>query len=210
MIYPSSIYNTATPVQTPHHHYTMHQHPRPSIRTAASAATPHTNPSRSSNTRDTMSSRTYSSEDLSSGSQTVRSTDGKEQSVKDRANLVVQHFFTKAALIICSSRVSLPPAMSRNGEAKIDRWVRTFPCRLRSPTNAVCSLDHRSYPYCSRETVVSWLALRDLEPGGYNTARHSCVSESWWSLSCVILEDAAFKDSHTFPLPFYSALLASH
>ncbi|THY79301.1 hypothetical protein D6C86_00031 [Aureobasidium pullulans] len=104
----------------------MHQHPRPSIRTAASAATPHTNPSRSSNTRDTMSSRTYSSEDLSSGSQTVRSTDGKEQSVKDRANLVVQHFFTKAALIICSSRVSLPPAMSRNGEAKIDRWFNTL------------------------------------------------------------------------------------
>ena len=187
----------------------MHQHPRPSTRSAASPATAHTNPSRPSNTRDTMSSRTYSSEDLSSASQTVRSTDGKEQGVKDRAILVVQHFFTKAALIICSSRVSLPPAMSRNGEAKIDRWVRTFPCHLNSPTKAVCSLDHSSYLYCSRKTSMSWLAVRHLEPGRYSAARHSCVLESWSSLSFVILEDAALKDSHTFPLPFYLALLAS-
>lgn len=90
-----------------------------------------------------MSSRTYSNEDLSSGSQPVRSSDGREQTSKDRANLVVQvrrettnspahaytilqHFFTKAALIICSSRVSLPPAISKTGEAKIDRWVRNL------------------------------------------------------------------------------------
>ncbi|KAI5272109.1 hypothetical protein E4T47_04604 [Aureobasidium subglaciale] len=104
----------------------MHQHPRPSMRTAAPSTNSHTNSSRSANPRDAMSSRTYSSEDLSSGSPTVRSLDGKEQSLKDRANLVVQHFFTKAALIICSSRVSLPPAMNKTGEAKIDRWFNTL------------------------------------------------------------------------------------
>lgn len=103
----------------------MHQHPRPSTRAAVPATAIHPNSPRQPNTRDIMADRTYSSEDLSSGSQTVRSTDGKEQSLRDKANLVVQHFFTKAALIICSSRVSLPPAMSKTGEAKIDRWVRT-------------------------------------------------------------------------------------
>ncbi|KAG9632681.1 hypothetical protein KCU86_g3231, partial [Aureobasidium melanogenum] len=104
----------------------MHQHPRPSTRAQPPAPMPSPNPSRQSNPRDTMSNRTYSSEDLSSGSQPVRSSDGKEQTSKDRANLVVQHFFTKAALIICSSRVSLPPAMSKTGEAKIDRWFNTL------------------------------------------------------------------------------------
>ncbi|KAH0281423.1 hypothetical protein KCU91_g253, partial [Aureobasidium melanogenum] len=104
----------------------MHQHPRPSTRAQPPAPMPSPNPSRQSNPRDTMSHRTYSSEDLSSSSQPVRSSDGKEQTSKDRANLVVQHFFTKAALIICSSRVSLPPAMSKTGEAKIDRWFNTL------------------------------------------------------------------------------------
>jgi autophagy-related protein 13 len=95
-----------------------------------------------------MANRTYSSEDLSSGSPTVRSSDGKEQSLRDKANLVVQHFFTKAALIICSSRVSLPPAMSKTGEAKIDRWVRILSSVPLSCKLAVYSLDHRSTPYC--------------------------------------------------------------
>ncbi|KAH0367739.1 hypothetical protein KCU65_g4441, partial [Aureobasidium melanogenum] len=104
----------------------MHQHPRPSTRAIPPAPMPSPNPQRQSNPRDAMSSRTYSNEDLSSGSQPVRSSDAKEQTSKDRANLVVQHFFTKAALIICSSRVSLPPAMSKTGEAKIDRWFNTL------------------------------------------------------------------------------------
>ncbi|KAH0341240.1 hypothetical protein KCU81_g6430, partial [Aureobasidium melanogenum] len=104
----------------------MHQHPRPSTRAQPPAPMPSPNPQRQSNPRDAMSSRTYSNEDLSSGSQPVRSSDGREQTSKDRANLVVQHFFTKAALIICSSRVSLSPAISKTGEAKIDRWFNTL------------------------------------------------------------------------------------
>jgi hypothetical protein len=128
----------------------MHQHPRPSTRAAVPASVTHNTPSRQSNTRDIMADRTYSSEDLSSGSQTVRTFDGKEQSLRDKANLVVQHFFTKAALIICSSRVSLPPAMSKTGEAKIDRWVRNLSSTFHSCELAVHPLDHRSTLYCWR------------------------------------------------------------
>ncbi|KAI4723871.1 hypothetical protein E4T49_08403 [Aureobasidium sp. EXF-10728] len=100
----------------------MHQHPRPSARAQPTQPTTLSNTQRPSNPRDTMSNRTYSTEDLSSASQ----KQSMDQGTKDRANLVVQHFFTKAALIICSSRVSLPPAMSKTGEAKIDRWFNTL------------------------------------------------------------------------------------
>jgi hypothetical protein len=97
------------------------------------------------NPRDAMSTRNYSSEDLSSGSQNAppSSSGGKEQSLREKANLVVQHFFTKAALIICSSRVSLPPALSRTGEAKIDRWVCCSLClsRINPNLNPVQHLD---------------------------------------------------------------------
>lgn len=113
----------------------MHQHPRPSARAAVPTSATHNTSSRQSNTKDIMADRTYSSEDLSSGSQTVRTFDGKEQSLRDKANLVVQHFFTKAALIICSSRVSLPPAMSKTGEAKIDRWVRNLSSTPSTPAS---------------------------------------------------------------------------
>jgi hypothetical protein len=177
----------------------MHQHPRPSTRAAVPASVTHNTPSRQSNTRDIMADRTYSSEDLSSGSQTVRTFDGKEQSLRDKANLVVQHFFTKAALIICSSRVSLPPAMSKTGEAKIDRWVRNLSSTFHSCELAVHPLDHRSTLYCWRKTLESWLALCDLEPGGCITVRHSCVEEFLPSLPCVILVHAQPKTNLALP-----------
>lgn len=129
----------------------MHQYPRPSARPPAS---PRADASRSANPRDAMSARTYSSDDLSTAGQVVRPPDGKES--KDKANLVVQHFFTKAALIICSSRVSLPPAMTKYGEAKIDRWVRilSFPLRPHPCTVAVYSLNHCSNPCCRLSSLL--------------------------------------------------------
>ena len=34
-----------------------------------------------------------------------------------------QHFFTKAALIILESRVNLPMLLTKDGEARLEKWV---------------------------------------------------------------------------------------
>ena len=121
----------------------MHQHPRQPLRPFSPSASPRLT-STANTSGDSMSVRTYSTEDLSAASQSVRSPDGKEPTPKDRASLVVQHFFTKTALIICSSRVSLPPAVSKNGEAKMDRWVRIFHLKPIPLYNHAHLLDHSS------------------------------------------------------------------
>lgn len=41
-------------------------------------------------------------------------------------NLIVQHFFTKAALIILESRVNLPMVLTKDGEARLEKWFNLW------------------------------------------------------------------------------------
>lgn len=165
----------------------MHQHPRQPLRPFSPSASPRLT-STANTSGDSMSVRTYSTEDLSAASQSVRSPNGKESTPKDRASLVVQHFFTKTALIICSSRVSLPPAVSKNGEAKMDRWVRIS--HLKSPPlyKHAHLLDHSSP--LRRISELHWVlvVLCFGETVKCFTARSSCVSVAMWLMSCLALE----------------------
>ncbi|PNS15120.1 Autophagy-related protein 13 [Sphaceloma murrayae] len=45
---------------------------------------------------------------------------------RQRLNLIVQHFFSKAALIVLNSRVNLPPSQTREGEIRLDKWFNTW------------------------------------------------------------------------------------
>ncbi|KAK3686483.1 autophagy protein 13 [Vermiconidia calcicola] len=112
----------------------MHQHPRPSPRTATAAINPATNPERTNNPRDQPPVRTRSSVDLASYTEraggeaagTAARNDSTAGGSQDRENTklnqIVQHFHTKAALMICSSRAHLPQAYAKNGEARQNRW----------------------------------------------------------------------------------------
>ncbi|GAB7349269.1 hypothetical protein MBLNU459_g8417t1 [Dothideomycetes sp. NU459] len=109
----------------------MHQHPRPAPRSAASPNTPQTNPQRTNNERDRIPSRSQSTQDMPAEAEKqtpdlAQAPRSPDQELRTRLNQVVQRFFSKAALIILSSRVSLPPAILKNGDAKIDRWFNTF------------------------------------------------------------------------------------
>ncbi|OQO03983.1 hypothetical protein B0A48_10626 [Cryoendolithus antarcticus] len=111
----------------------MHQNPRPAPRSAASASNSATNPERTNNQRDSREAppqRIRSSVDLAS--YTERAT-GAAESSKDAAaaekdretsklNQIIQNFHTKAALMICSSRATLPQAYGKSGEARQNKW----------------------------------------------------------------------------------------
>jgi len=52
-----------------------------------------------------------------------------------------QNFHTKAALMICSARASLPQAYTRNGDIKENRWVSfLLPFRLHNTLGAFRNL----------------------------------------------------------------------
>ncbi|PSK41856.1 Autophagy-related protein 13 [Elsinoe australis] len=114
----------------------MHQHPRPAPRSASSASTPQTNPQRTNNQRDDSTQRASSRQSLSSESGSGRSQESETGRTEDtttapnpdrqRLNLIVQHFFSKAALIVLNSRVNLPPAQTREGEIRLDKWFNTW------------------------------------------------------------------------------------
>jgi autophagy-related protein 13 len=40
-----------------------------------------------------------------------------------KVNQVIQNFFTKSALAVISSRVSLPPGYNKDGKLKHNKWV---------------------------------------------------------------------------------------
>ena len=131
----------------------MHQIPRPSPRSPTAANKSTTNPEKSNNSRDRPIQRNRSSVDLASytergvGEQTPEITrqDGPSSGQDREAaklNQIIQvcgriekgdgilkliyfqqHFHTKAALTICSSRANLPQVYSRNGDIKQNRWV---------------------------------------------------------------------------------------
>lgn len=114
----------------------MHQHPRPAPRSASAASNPQTNPSRTNNPRDEQSTRTPShlsnSSESGSGKSHLSDSGRPEDSTtaqnpeRQRLNLIIQRFFLKAALIIVSSRVTLPPVHNREGEERIEKWFNTW------------------------------------------------------------------------------------
>ncbi|KAF2149325.1 hypothetical protein K461DRAFT_230958 [Myriangium duriaei CBS 260.36] len=114
----------------------MHQHPRPAPRSASAASNLQTNPTRTNNQREEQATRAQSSLSLSSESGSGKShlsDNGKPEDSasaqnpeRQRLNLIVQRFFSKAALIIVSARVQLPPAHTRDGEVRLEKWFNTW------------------------------------------------------------------------------------
>lgn len=111
----------------------MHAYSRPSPRTASPANSLQTNPSRTNNQRhSTQDSSPYSTTppysdravDESDGEMLSRGHHSTETDQKQyhKVNQVIQNFFTKAALTIVSSRISLPAAYNKTGEQKQNKW----------------------------------------------------------------------------------------
>ncbi|KAF2485533.1 autophagy-related protein 13-domain-containing protein [Neohortaea acidophila] len=112
----------------------MHQLPRPSPRSATPASNPTTNPERTNNSRDRPMPRSRSSVDLASYTEragaaeasTAAGREGTHDSGQDREltklNQIIQHFHTKAALLICSSRANLPRSQNQHGDIRQNRW----------------------------------------------------------------------------------------
>ncbi|KAI4661038.1 autophagy protein 13 [Alternaria viburni] len=110
----------------------MHPYSRPSPRTASPASNLQTNPTRTNNQR-------HNSQDMTAYSTTPPYSDrGAEESEGEmmsrgepasesrgqyhKVNQVIQNFFTKSALAIVSSRVTLPPAYNKDGKMKHNKW----------------------------------------------------------------------------------------
>ncbi|KAF6230797.1 hypothetical protein HO173_010913 [Letharia columbiana] len=114
----------------------MHQHPRPSPVTASPANSPRTNPTRTNNPREElpMGSRASSGRGTPS-EQGIGVGEGADAILRDpesasqgkdsvaKLNQVVQNYFTKSALTILDSRVSLPQAYSKDSTVKrVNKW----------------------------------------------------------------------------------------
>ena len=129
----------------------MHQHPRPAPRSATAAANLQTNPARTNNQREETASRASSRQSLSSSGKSNSSDSARPEDTasaqspeRQRLNLIIQvslcpscsirlayvwqRFFSKAALIVISSRVTLPPAHNREGDIRLEKWVRGILC----------------------------------------------------------------------------------
>ncbi|KAF2744141.1 hypothetical protein M011DRAFT_409355 [Sporormia fimetaria CBS 119925] len=111
----------------------MYPHSRSSPRAASAATNPQTNPTRTNNSRDHHSARSSPySDPLSYSERGSEEGDGEmvprteqlpdTEPTKTKINQVIQNFFTKSALTIVSSRVTLPQAFNRNGELRYNRW----------------------------------------------------------------------------------------
>ncbi|KAI6869569.1 hypothetical protein KC318_g18934, partial [Hortaea werneckii] len=119
----------------------MHQHIRSAPRSSSAASNPSTNPERTNNRREQPPQRTRSSVDLASYTERGAGTDaanggqrgqgagssaGSAGSGQDKElnklNQIIQHFHTKAALMICAARTNLPPSLTKAGELRQDRW----------------------------------------------------------------------------------------
>lgn len=114
---------------------------RPSPRTASSANSLQTNPTRTNNQRHEDSSYSdadsYSEKGLDEGEGDMATTDQRNH---QKVNQVIQvcaalqhryesfvdapqNFFTKAALTIISSRTILPPSFTNIGAVRQNKWV---------------------------------------------------------------------------------------
>lgn len=115
---------------------TMHQHPRPSPMTASPATAPRTNPTRTSNPREDLSTGSRASSGRGTPSEQGTGVgEGADAILRDpesanqgkdsvaKLNQVIQNYFTKSALTILDSRVSLPQAYSKDSKTKrVNKW----------------------------------------------------------------------------------------
>ncbi|KAF1946054.1 hypothetical protein EJ02DRAFT_337087 [Clathrospora elynae] len=108
----------------------MHPYSRASPRTASPASNLQTNPTRTNNPRHTTQDSSAYSTTPPYSDRGVEDSDGEMMSRGDQAaesdqkyyQKVNQNFFTKAALTVVSSRVTLPPGFNKNGELKQNKW----------------------------------------------------------------------------------------
>ncbi|KAI7352090.1 hypothetical protein KC320_g4653 [Hortaea werneckii] len=119
----------------------MHQHIRSAPRSSSAASNTSTNPERTNNRREPPPQRTRSSVDLASYTERGAGTDASYGGQKgqgagpsagpagsgqdkelNKLNQIIQHFHTKAALMICAARMNMPPSLTKAGEIRQDRW----------------------------------------------------------------------------------------
>ncbi|KAL8740516.1 MAG: hypothetical protein Q9190_006799 [Brigantiaea leucoxantha] len=111
----------------------MHQHHRPPPVTASPANSPRTNPTRTNNPREgelrARPERGSSSEqgteagEMSDALMRSQENTGQAKDATAKLSQVIQNYFTKAALIILHSRVSLPPAYAKGSTTKrVNKW----------------------------------------------------------------------------------------
>ncbi|KAI7110442.1 hypothetical protein KC339_g38 [Hortaea werneckii] len=129
----------------------MHQHIRSAPRSSSAASNPSTNPERTNNRREPPPQRTRSSVDLASYTERGAGTDASNGGQKgqgagpsagpagsgqdkelNKLNQIIQHFHTKAALMICAARMNLPPSLTKAGEIRQDRWRTRSECPFHS------------------------------------------------------------------------------
>jgi autophagy-related protein 13 len=126
----------------------MHQHPRPSPRTASAANNLQTNPTRTNNQRNRTpysDTNPYGDRGADEEGEMVDRLDQMSE-VEQRnyqkinqiiqvrlllalvsplqvANHMLQQFFIKATLTIVSARTTLPHSFNKSGELKQNKWV---------------------------------------------------------------------------------------
>ncbi|RYN41525.1 Autophagy-related protein 13 [Alternaria arborescens] len=110
----------------------MHPYSRPSPRTASPASNLQTNPARTNNQRHSQDMTAYSTTppysdrgaEESEGEMMSRGEPSSESDQRhyQKVNQVIQNFFTKSALAVISSRVSLPPGYNKDGKLKHNKW----------------------------------------------------------------------------------------
>lgn len=146
----------------------MHPYSRPSPRTASPASNLQTNPTRTNNQRHNSQDMTAYSTTPPYSDRGAEESEGEmmsrgEPSSESRGqyhkvNQVIQvpiffshhdwshthfhqNFFTKSALAVISSRVSLPPAYNKDGKMKHNKWVcAAYPIPSHSPLTCHSSM----------------------------------------------------------------------
>ncbi|KAH7083476.1 autophagy-related protein 13 [Paraphoma chrysanthemicola] len=103
----------------------MNPYQRPSPRTASPASNLQTNPTRTNNQRHSSEHNPY----FGSPPHSDRGADDRDDEMAEtdqrqyqKVNQVIQNFFTKSALSIVSSRVTLPLAFTQNGDVRQNKW----------------------------------------------------------------------------------------
>lgn len=143
----------------------MHQHPRPPPRTASPALSPKTNPTRTNNSREDVSSSMlnkyinspgHNVNDLEDQNNLVPNPIGLnkdalkklDQIVQVRSwhfnlanlftNLKDQNFHTKAAILVLQSRINLPVVFTQDGTKKVNRWVCLYWMKIKMSSRIFC------------------------------------------------------------------------
>ncbi|OAK96119.1 hypothetical protein IQ06DRAFT_49084 [Phaeosphaeriaceae sp. SRC1lsM3a] len=108
---------------------------RPSPRTASPASNLQTNPTRTNNQRHSSGDYDFdayppseramdeTADDMAARPEQTPETDPRQY---HKINQVIQNFFTKAALTVVSSRVTLPPSFNKNGDLRANKWFNVI------------------------------------------------------------------------------------